>query len=382
MPASPGNSVIQPIARLSLPALAAVSYEFQTSGIAAVQAPALLGFSSIRLFDVEEVQLSSLRRTNELFIVTEGALDLELPATAVLEFVRIEAENASACEIPALSAISAACGLDDCSLSLGSAEGESCDNCPDVVNDDQADTDGDGAGDVCDDDVDGDTVVNAEDRAPTNASVCRDVDEDGCDDCALGAPDPDNDGDDTDEDGVCNNSVPSVCTLQGSAFVCDSRSGGAAAALCASMGLTLPVFRNDGDQAALVDDIGVMSYWIGLNDIAVEGTFIWADGTPFDFDTESNFSSGEPNNQGNEDCVEAFANNRWNDLSCGNTRTTVCPLSPSFNGRSDNCIADANADQADGDDDGVGDVCDNCVTVPNADQADDNNNGVGDACET
>ncbi len=62
-----------------------------------MQAPALLGFSSIRLFDVEEVQLSSLRRTDELVITAEGELDLELPATAVLEFVRIEAENASGC---------------------------------------------------------------------------------------------------------------------------------------------------------------------------------------------------------------------------------------------------------------------------------------------
>ena len=47
----------------------------------------------------------------------------------------------------------------------------------------------------------------------------------------------------------------------------------------------------------------------------------------------------------------------------------------------DNCKSDKNADQADGDADGAGDVCDNCKVVPNPDQADGNKNGVGDACE-
>jgi len=32
--------------------------------------------------------------------------------------------------------------------------------------------------------------------------------------------------------------------------------------------------------------------------------------------------------------------------------------------------------------DGVGDLCDNCLDVPNPDQADSDNNFVGDACET
>ena len=40
------------------------------------------------------------------------------------------------------------------------------DNCPDVSNADQADRDGDGIGDVCDDDRDGDGVSNAEDNCP------------------------------------------------------------------------------------------------------------------------------------------------------------------------------------------------------------------------
>ena len=46
----------------------------------------------------------------------------------------------------------------------------------------------------------------------------------------------------------------------------------------------------------------------------------------------------------------------------------------------DNCDAVKNADQADGDADGVGDACDNCPTVKNADQADGDKDGTGDAC--
>jgi hypothetical protein len=371
----------EPIARLSLPALTAVARDFSTSGIAAVQAPSLLGLSSIRLSEVNEVTLSSLRRANDLQISSDGALEIELSATAQVNFVRITAPDASGCLIPALPAIVAACEQGSCVLDLLSNEGASCDNCPDIVNNDQSDVDRDGDGDVCDGDIDGDTVVNADDLQPTFSTICRDSDNDGCDDCANGAPNPADDGVDTDGDGVCDDSVPAICTLRGSAFVCDDRNAAGAAALCASLGLSLPVFHNDGDQQSLVDDIGSRSYWIGLNDTGVEGTFVWADGTTFDFATESNFNGGEPNNSNNEDCVETFGNEGWNDLNCGATRGTVCPLSPSFSRRTDNCKDTDNADQADGDDDGVGNVCDNCVDVANADQADDDDDGVGNACE-
>lgn len=50
------------------------------------------------------------------------------------------------------------------------------------------------------------------------------------------------------------------------------------------------------------------------------------------------------------------------------------------NEETDNCPSNPNADQADGDGDGVGDACDNCVTISNLDQADADEDGVGDAC--
>ena len=53
-------------------------------------------------------------------------------------------------------------------------------------------------------DTDGDSVPDAEDSAPNDPFVCRDVDSDSCDDCSSGTDAPANDGTDTDLDGLCD----------------------------------------------------------------------------------------------------------------------------------------------------------------------------------
>lgn len=54
-------------------------------------------------------------------------------------------------------------------------------------------------------DTDRDGVFDALDAEPENKFRCRDTDSDGCDDCASGFDDPENDGrKDTDGDGICD----------------------------------------------------------------------------------------------------------------------------------------------------------------------------------
>ncbi|MEO9479298.1 MAG: Ig-like domain-containing protein [Maribacter dokdonensis] len=78
---------------------------------------------------------------------------------------------------------------------------------------DGTDTDGDGLCNSGDDDDDNDGVLDVNDDAPLNPSICQDMDGDGCDDCSATASndfsaganfDPANDGTDTDGDGLCD----------------------------------------------------------------------------------------------------------------------------------------------------------------------------------
>ena len=65
-------------------------------------------------------------------------------------------------------------------------------------------------------------------------------------------------------------------------------------------------------------------FWLGLNDIEDEGTFVWASSN-----TSPSFTfwrPGEPNDQwGNEDCVHIVHDfYAWNDLECSQKLGFIC----------------------------------------------------------
>jgi len=71
------------------------------------------------------------------------------------------------------------------------------------------------------------------------------------------------------------------------------------------------------------------SWWIGLSDRDVEGTFAWSDGQARGPGAFGAWSDGEPNDSGgDEDCVHlaAWTGGRWNDLWCDRALPYVCDL--------------------------------------------------------
>jgi len=66
--------------------------------------------------------------------------------------------------------------------------------------------------------------------------------------------------------------------------------------------------------------------WLGLSDINTEGTFVWSDGTTFDFHY---WAKHQPNNFHNEDCVHTLGfllghKYEWNDVNCSDCHRFTC----------------------------------------------------------
>jgi len=63
--------------------------------------------------------------------------------------------------------------------------------------------------------------------------------------------------------------------------------------------------------------------WIGMNDISVDNTWEWYDGSTVNY---SHWAPGEPNHWANEDCVQIVPSGYWNDVICTKITIPICKI--------------------------------------------------------
>ena len=238
---------------------------------------------------------------------------------------------------------------------------DSTDNCPVHANVDQADADADGMGNVCEDeDEDGIPVV--EDNClnaynPDQADADSDNIGDACDSC------PNNSANDPDGDGNCNVAPPPASDADGDQ-VPDSTDN------------CLSFFNPQQDDC---DEDGVGN---GCDESSLCSTDSDEDGIMEHVDNCINFfnpNQADRDIDGKGDVCDFCPDSALNDAN-GNE---VCDNLENSGGGQE-CVGDECAVAqpfVDADDDGVDDAIDNCNEIQNSNQADTDEDGVGDACE-
>lgn len=95
---------------------------------------------------------------------------------------------------------------------------------------------------------------------------------------------------------------------------------------CTGLGAHLVSITDQTEQTAVDAISGATKLWIGLNDIAIEGTYVWEGGEPTGF-FAWNVANAEPNNSG--DCVTFRMDGTWQDELCDDRPSGfICEVDP------------------------------------------------------
>ncbi|XP_065278402.1 hepatic lectin-like [Emys orbicularis] len=90
----------------------------------------------------------------------------------------------------------------------------------------------------------------------------------------------------------------------------------------------LVVINDLEEQVFLSKRQGQLNYWIGLTDVAKEGSWKWVDGTDLNQMEKFWYPSQPDNHQDKEDCVSLTAKqtppHNWNDASCDAPFHYIC----------------------------------------------------------
>uniref|UniRef100_A0A8C9XM78 Galactose-specific lectin nattectin-like n=1 Tax=Sander lucioperca TaxID=283035 RepID=A0A8C9XM78_SANLU len=96
---------------------------------------------------------------------------------------------------------------------------------------------------------------------------------------------------------------------------------------CQTAGGNLASIHSDAEHAfikAFIQQVAgtQKTSWIGGSDAVKEGTWLWSDGSKFNYQS---WGAREPNNLGVENCIEMnWGGANWNDAACNNGNSFVC----------------------------------------------------------